>query len=128
METLTSIFVAVSIQFQLPAHLLESVCYVESRHRIDVVHYADGSGNSIGICQIKLKTARWLGFRGTEKELMDPEVNIYYAGKYLAWQKKRYKGSIPKSLIAYNIGNAKQLTTSAYYIKVMKQWREYASE
>ena len=75
----------------------------------------------MGVCQIKLKTAKWLGFRGTEKQLMDPSINIYYAGKYLAKQLHRYT-SIQKAVIAYNIGNAKNLTTSKYQAKVFKRW------
>ncbi len=99
------------------------MCYVESSHRIAVIHHNDGDGHSLGICQIKLKTAKWLGFKGTEKELMNPKVNIYYAGKYLKHQIRRYK-SIEKGVIAYNFGHAGVLTTSKYQVKVYAIWRQ----
>ena len=122
------LFILYSAQFNLPDGLLSSLCYVESGHNIEAVHLADGNGNSIGACQIKLKTARFMGFRGTEKQLMRPDVNIYYAAWYLRYQINRYR-SVRKGVIAYNIGNAKGLTTSEYQIKVFKQWRtnEYAT-
>lgn len=111
-----------SMQLNLPPNLLQSICYVESTHRINSVHYNDGTSNSIGICQIKLRTAQWLGFKGTERELMEPNVNIYYAGLYLRHQLTRYK-VVNKAVIAYNQGHAGLLTSSKYQIKVYKQWR-----
>lgn len=120
---LTLLFSQATIQHSLPPELLSSLCYVESKHKINAVHKDDGTSNSVGICQVKLKTARWLGFNGTEKDLMKPETNIYYAAKYLAYQNKKYK-SITKAVIAYNKGNAKNLTRTKYSDKVLKQWRE----
>lgn len=123
MNTVTTLFIIVSAQFNLPPGLLSSLCYVESRHDLNAYHSDDGRGNSVGICQIKIDTAKDLGFKGTEKELMKPENNIYYAGAYLQHQRTRYNGSITKAVIAYNIGHAGSLTTSKYQYKVFKQWR-----
>ena len=53
---------------------------------------------------------------------MEPEINVYYAAKYLAHQIHRYKGSTYKGIIAYNRGSAKNLTRTAYADKVMKEW------
>ncbi len=119
---INTIFMIVSAQFNLPQGLLSSLCYIESKHKITAYHKADGKGNSVGICQIKLSTAKNLGFEGTEKELMQIENNIYYAGKYLQHQRTRYNGSIIKAVIAYNIGSARDLTISHYQFKVFKQW------
>jgi soluble lytic murein transglycosylase-like protein len=119
---LTLLFNTTSAEFKLPPNLLSSLCYIESTHNINAVHKDDGGGDSVGICQVKLKTAKWLGFKGTEKQLMYPKTNIYYAAKYLAYQKKRY-GNITRAIVAYNIGNAKNLTRSKYSDKVIKQWR-----
>lgn len=119
---LTLLFATTSAQFKLPENLLSSLCWVESKHKVDAIHKDDGTTNSVGICQIKLKTAKWMGFKGTEKQLMDPKTNIYYAAKYLAYQHSRYK-SINKAIIAYNIGNAKNLTSTKYSTKVNTQWR-----
>lgn len=122
---LSNIFLLASMQYGLPDGLLSSLCYVESHHNITAVHKDDGKGNSVGICQIKLPTAKMLGFRGTEKQLMDPQVNIEYAAKYLRHQIDRYHGNIKYGIISYNTGSRKSLTTSKYYAKVYKQWSKY---
>lgn len=121
--TLTAIFISTTLQLGLPANLLSSLCYVESKHDINAIHHDDGTSNSVGVCQIKLKTAKWLGFKGTEKQLMDPKINIYYAGLYLRYQLQRYN-SIERAVISYNKGNAKGLTSSRYQATVFKQWRQ----
>ncbi len=110
------------MQLNLPPGLLSSLCYVESNHNIYAVHRDDGRGNSVGICQIKIDTAKGMGFKGNEEDLMRPENNIYYAGKYLSHQRTRYN-SLTKGVIAYNIGHAGVLTSSRYQDRVFKQWR-----
>ncbi len=110
------------MKFGLQPKLLSSLCWVESKHVITAIHKDDGTSNSVGICQIKLKTAKWLGFKGTEKQLMNPETNIYYAAAFLSYQQHRYN-SITKAVIAYNIGNAKGLTSTKYSVKVLTRWR-----
>src|SRR5271163_3988979 len=109
---LATLFLAATIQHKLPANLLSSICYVESKHNPAAIHHDDGGSDSIGACQLKLKTARWLGFRGTEQDLLNPGLNIHYAGLYLKKQLVRYHGDITKAVIAYNIGNTRGLTTT----------------
>lgn len=123
MNTLITILTTVSMQQGLPHGLLESVCWVETKHNPNAIHRNDGVGDSIGLCQIKLKTSKWLGYRGTAEGLLNPKVNAYWAGKYLQYQIKRHNGNTEKAVIAYNIGNAKGLTTTAYSVKVFKYWR-----
>ena len=110
------------MQFNLPAGLIDSVCYVETKHDTTVINHNDGATDSLGICQVKLETAQWLGFTGTYEQLMEPKVNIYYAAKYLARNVKRY-GSYEKAVIAYNKGHAGAEVTTAYSQKVFNQWR-----
>lgn len=117
------IFATHSAAHKLPEGLLESLCYVESTHNVNAIHYNDGDSNSIGVCQVKLKTAKWLGFKGSEKDLMKPENNVKYAAKYLAYQIKRYN-SISKGIVAYNQGNAINLESSKYSQKVIKYWNQ----
>jgi soluble lytic murein transglycosylase-like protein len=119
---LVLLFNAATNTFDLPPNLLSSLCYVESTHNVNAIHHDDGGSDSLGVCQIKYETAQWLGFEGSEKELMEPAVNVYYAAKFLAKQKSRYHGNIAKAIIAYNRGNAKGLTSTAYSVKVIKQW------
>lgn len=124
--TLTALFVSVSLQYNIPPGLLSSVCYVESKHNIHAIHRDDGKGgHSLGVCQIKLSTARHMGFKGTEKQLMNPKINIKYAGKYLKHQIKRYHGNINKAVIAYNLGHAGKLGHTKYMERVYKVWRGF---
>lgn len=113
-----------SAQYGLPSDLLSSLCYVESKHNVESIHHDDGGANSVGICQIKLATAKQMGFKGTEKQLMNPKMNIKYAAKFLSHQISRYH-SVTRGVIAYNQGNARGLTYSKYQRKVFKQWRRY---
>ncbi len=126
MNILAAIFAATSIQLNLPPGLLSSLCYVETRHNVSLIHYQDGKTNSYGICQIKLESAEFLGFEGNEEELMEPATNIYYAGLYLQHQLIRYNNDIPKAVIAYNRGSARHLTYTNYQARVFKQWRQNA--
>lgn len=125
---LVLMFATVSQTFSLPQGLIESLCFVESSHDINALHHNDGGSNSVGICQIKVSTARSIGFRGTEKELAKPAHNIFYSAKYLSQQLDRYDGDIVKGVAAYNAGthrvNAKGQTRNIKYInKVLREWR-----
>ena len=123
MNTIAVIFTAYSVQFGLPEGLLSALCYVESNHNPAAIHHDDGGGDSLGICQVKYKTAKWLGFKGTPEQLLRPEINIKYAAAYLKYQHKRYDNSLQKAVVAYNKGHADDVT-STYSKKVFKQWRK----
>lgn len=123
MTPLIVLFTAMSLQTGLPAGLLSSLCWVESKHKINAIHHDDGNADSLGVCQIKLETAKGLGFKGTTKDLMKPENNVLYAAKYLSKQIKRYHGSVARGVIAYNLGNARGRWKSVYQLKVYTHWR-----
>jgi len=74
---IATLFLLMTIRFGLPPDLLSSVCYVETGHKVEAIHKNDGHGDSIGICQIKLASAQTVGYKGTEKDLLKPEVNIF---------------------------------------------------
>jgi soluble lytic murein transglycosylase-like protein len=116
-------FMVTEDTLNLPQGLLSSVCTIESNLNATAIHRHDGHGTSIGVCQIKIIAARHVGFKGTELDLMNPDTNIYFAGKYLKHQLKRYHNSVNKALIAYNMGSTKGLTQTKYSVKVIKQWR-----
>ncbi len=125
---LAILFTAATVAFSLPSGLLEAICYVESNYEIKAVHRDDGDGNSLGVCQIKLHTARMMGFTGNEAQLMKPSINIHYSAKYLAYQFHRYDSSI-EAVGAYNTGSYKisqdGLAVNRLYIKkVFKQWQK----
>lgn len=112
-----------SQEHRLPEGLLSAICWVESSHRPSVINEDDGHHNSLGLCQVQLRTARWLGFKGTEEKLLTPRVNAFYAAKYLLLQYKRY-GSWDLAVIAYNRGNAEGINTSRYLKRVHKALHE----
>ena len=64
----------------VPDALVHRVIVRESRYRPDLV----GRGGTIGLMQIKLATARGLGYTGDAQGLRDPDTNLAYGVKYLA--------------------------------------------
>jgi soluble lytic murein transglycosylase-like protein len=66
----------------IPPALLHRVIQRESDYRPDA-----RNGPYWGLMQILPQTARTMGFSGDPQRLLDPEVNLTYAGRYLrgAW-------------------------------------------
>lgn len=66
----------------IPEALLHRVIQRESNYRADA-----RNGPYLGLMQILPQTARSMGFEGRNEDLLDPEVNLRYAGRYLrgAW-------------------------------------------
>ena len=66
----------------IPEALLHRVIRRESDYRPEA-----RNGPYRGLMQIHPDTARSMGFRGAPQELLDPAVNLRYAGRYLrgAW-------------------------------------------
>lgn len=127
--TLALALLSASQSFELPKGMLSAICWVESTHRTHLISHNDGKGNSVGVCQIKLSTAKLVGFSGTEKELLHPSVNTYYAAKYLKKQLGRYDGDVLKAIAAYNAGTYRAGTSTfalnqKYVDKVLKAWDE----
>lgn len=122
-------YILTSSYFSIPPGLLSAVCYTESRHDGNKINYSDNGSPSYGVCQIKMGTAISLGFTGTERELIDSTVNVYYSGAYLAKQLSRYDNNIIKALAAYNSGtcrlNSKGNPLNEKYVKkVLRAWME----
>ncbi|MFB9262141.1 transglycosylase SLT domain-containing protein [Bradyrhizobium erythrophlei] len=64
----------------VPEELVHRVIVRESKYHPQLI----GRGGTIGLMQIKLGTARGLGYTGTAEGLRDPETNLKYGIKYLA--------------------------------------------
>jgi soluble lytic murein transglycosylase-like protein len=124
---LALLFSTITQSMDLPPGLLESVCYVETKYDTDAIHEDDGGSDSFGICQIKLISAYHMGYRGSEEDLMRPEVNIYFAAKLLAYQVKRYRSDYAKAVTAYNRGHSINNGNSVYYQKVARIWSNYVN-
>ncbi len=63
----------------VPEQLIRRVIRIESRGNARAVH----AGN-YGLMQIRLGTARGVGYSGDAQGLLDPDTNLTYAVKYLA--------------------------------------------
>lgn len=93
------------------------------------VNLNDGGSPSHGVCQLKEATARLMGFKGSKKALINPEVNVYYSGKYLRYQLDRYAGDTGKAIAAYNAGTCRynqrgQTKNRKYVKKVLRAWAQ----
>lgn len=80
----------------LPEALVHRVIMRESRYNPRVVH----RGN-YGMMQIKLATARSMGYTGTAEGLLDPETNLTYAVKYLAGAYRAAHGDHNRAVAYY---------------------------
>jgi soluble lytic murein transglycosylase-like protein len=121
--TLALLFASVTQQYHLPPGLLSAVCFTESSHRVDAIHRDDGGQDSVGLCQLHLSTAKWLGYKGNIQGLFDPKTNVTYAGTYLAYLLKRYNGNIYKAMGAYNSGHYTE-KNPGYIKKVIHYWEK----
>ena len=125
--TLALLFALATQNYNLPAGLIDSVCWVETKHNVRVVHEADGNSASYGVCQVKLETAQTYGFTGTAEDLMHPAINVHFAAKTLKHQLDRYNGDVTKAIAAYNAGrfnpDKKGLPKNKKYVtKVLRMW------
>jgi soluble lytic murein transglycosylase-like protein len=102
--TYTAIILAAAQKVGVPAALLLAICSQESGLRnVEAPH--DNGSPSYGLCQLKLDTAKGLGYQGDGKGLMNPETNASFAGKYLRYQLDRYNGDWCSATAAFNAGS-----------------------
>ncbi|MGH6760000.1 MAG: lytic transglycosylase domain-containing protein [Phyllobacterium sp.] len=105
--------------YGVPVKLAHAVVRVESNFRPNVT----GGAGEIGLMQIKLSTARGLGYTGSAKALYNPETNIRYGMKYLAGAHKLGDGSTCGTILKYNAGHgAKRMNpvSANYCVKVKR--------
>ena len=96
----------------IPASLVHRVIMRESRYNPRAV-----SKGNYGMMQIRLGTARAMGYTGGAAGLLDPEVNMTYAVKYLAGAYKVAGGSEGAAVSNYARGyyyQAKRQGVSPY--------------
>jgi soluble lytic murein transglycosylase-like protein len=83
----------------VPATLVHRVILRESRYNARAVH----SGN-YGLMQIRLGTARALGYSGSAEGLLDPDTNMSYAVRYLAGAYRAARGNEDRAVALYARG------------------------
>src|SRR5713226_5549373 len=84
----------------VPEALVHRVIVRESRYQPHLI----GRGGTIGLMQIKLATARGLGYTGTAAGLRDPNTNLTYAVKYLAGAYRAANGDHHRAMHYYASG------------------------
>ncbi len=99
---------------------IRAVIFSESSFRVNAL----GRAGEIGLMQIKPRTARGMGFRGSRNQLYIPENNIKYGIMYLKKAKDRSDGSICGTILKYNAGlYAKRMNPiSARYCGKVKRY------
>jgi soluble lytic murein transglycosylase-like protein len=95
----------------VPEVLVHRVIVRESRYQPHLI----GRGGTIGLMQIKLATARGLGYTGTAEGLRDPNTNLTYAVKYLAGAYRAANGDHNRAVGYY---------ASGYYYAAKRQRHE----
>jgi len=83
----------------LPASLVERVIRRESGGNPHAVH----AGN-YGLMQIRLGTARAMGYTGSAAGLLDPQTNMTYALRYLAGAYRATGGNESRAVALYSRG------------------------
>jgi hypothetical protein len=95
----------------VPEVLVHRVIVRESKYHPDLV----GRGGTIGLMQIKLATARGLGYTGDAAGLRDPDTNLTYGVKYLAGAWRAANSDHARAMHYY---------ASGYYYVAKRQRRE----
>lgn len=91
----------------VPVELAEAVVHVESRFN----PRARGRAGEVGLMQIKPATARAIGYRGTTKDLYDPNTNLKWGMLYLAKAYELAGGDTCGAILRYNGGHAARKMT-----------------
>ncbi len=81
----------------VPEALVHRVIVRESKYQPHLV----GRGGTIGLMQIKLATARGMGYTGDAEGLRDPNTNLTYAVKYLAGAWRAANGDANRAVSYY---------------------------
>ncbi|MGB3867131.1 MAG: lytic transglycosylase domain-containing protein [Xanthobacteraceae bacterium] len=97
----------------IPESLVHRVIMRESRYQ----PHLTGRGGTIGLMQIKLATARGVGYSGNAAGLYDPETNLTYAVRYLAGAWRAANGDADRAVRYYAGG---------YYYAAKRQRQQHS--
>jgi soluble lytic murein transglycosylase-like protein len=103
----------------VPLKLAHAVITIESQYNAR----ARGRAGEVGLMQIKPRTARGIGYKGTTKALYDPDTNLRWGMKYLGEAHRRGGGTVCGTVLKYNAGHyAKRMNkVSANYCGKVKR-------
>ncbi len=117
-------FIEAAESNQIDLKLIRALCWIESSHKVrakaifDQKNLNKKGATSYGVCQIQYETAKWMGYSGTAKQLMNPHTNTYYAAKMLKYWLVKSKGNWQLAVSAYNRGHYKKSLRVAYVAKI----------
>jgi len=100
--------------YGVPETLVHRVIMRESKYNPRLI----GRGGAIGLMQIKLATARGVGYTGNAEGLRDPNTNLTYGIKYLAGAYRAAHGDHDRAVRYYAGG---------YYYVAKRQRREISA-
>jgi soluble lytic murein transglycosylase-like protein len=99
----------------VPEMLVHRVIVRESKYQAKLL----GRGGAIGLMQIKLATARALGYTGDAEGLRDPDTNLKYGVKYLAGAYRAAGGDHDRAVKYYAAG---------YYLAAKQQRLDHVKQ
>jgi soluble lytic murein transglycosylase-like protein len=98
-ETLDALIARHASANKVPETLVRRVILLESRYNPSVIDH----GN-YGLMQIRLGTARALGYSGAAAGLLDADTNMTYAVRYLAGAYRAAHGNEARAMALYRTG------------------------
>ncbi len=99
----------------VPEDLVHRIIVRESKYQAKLL----GHGGAIGLMQIKLATARALGYSGDAEGLRDPDTNLKYGVRYLAGAYRAAGGDHDRAVKYYAAG---------YYLTAKQQRLEHLQQ
>ncbi len=87
--------------YGVPIDLAHAVVEIESSFNPK----ARGRAGEVGLMQIKPATARMMGYKGSVKNLYNPDTNIQFGMKYLAAAHELGGGKTCGTILKYNAGH-----------------------
>ncbi len=93
---------------------------------------------SFGLMQITTRTARWMGLQGSVDKLYDPEVNLTYGVRYLAWLLQKhpygadavagYNAGVPRWRHGGYVNSRGSLSVERYVVRVLSWSKLFARQ
>lgn len=106
-----------AIKQGVPVGLALAIAKHESNFRCSAV----GRGGERGVMQIKPRTARGIGYRGSPAGLNNCSIGIHYGMVYLRMAYRIAKGNIYRTALLYNAGLGSKRKRSAYAEEISRK-------
>lgn len=106
-----------AIKQGVPVNLALAIAKSESNFKCSAV----GRGGERGVMQIKPRTARGIGYRGSPAGLNNCRVGIHYGMVYLRMAYRAARGSVYRTALLYNGGLGSKRKRSAYAEEIVKK-------